>query len=90
MKTNNIEHTLKVGDLVWSVAGMGERADSPVYVIKKITPKRIVCQEVGAFWSGGIWVHGFNLASGNHSPENLFIVDKHVPRTNQRGTFPYI
>jgi hypothetical protein len=88
MKTNNIEY-LRIGDVVWSVAG-GERADSPVYVIKKITSKRVICQEIGAFCSEGIWIHGFNLASGNHSPYNLFRVDKHVPRINQRGTYPYI
>ncbi len=75
MKTNNIEHNLKVNSLVWSLnCPCGQ-----VYQIKKITENRIVCQEVGKQSPDGVMLHGLNLAHSNHSPENLFEVDKHVP-----------
>jgi hypothetical protein len=74
MKTNNLEHNLKVGSLVWSLTSTWKQ----VYRIKKITEKRIVCQEVGAYRDNGIVLHGLNLARSNHVPENLFEVEKHV------------
>lgn len=74
MITNNLEHDLKIGQLVWSLKCTVDQ----VYKIKKITNKRIVCQEVGSYGGIGIVLNGLNLSHSNHSPENLFNVEKHV------------
>ncbi|MBU2968755.1 hypothetical protein KO527_05255 [Pseudoalteromonas sp. C2R02] len=75
MQTNGIEHYLKVGGLVWSLAcTVGQ-----VFRIKNITNKRVVCQEVGMLTPDGIVMFDLNLSHSNHSPENLFEVESYIP-----------
>ena len=72
--TNGINHSFQKGQLVWNINGLEDR----VYEIVKITGKRIVCKDVG--WIGDTCVkfHGANYAVSTCTPENLFLVEKHL------------
>jgi len=76
MNTNNIQHNLRAGQLVWNINGLEDR----VYEISKVTPKRIVCKDVGWIGESGVRFHGANYAVSTCTPENLFLVEPHLIR----------
>jgi len=76
MNTNNIQHNLRAGQLVWNINGLEDR----VYEISKVTPKRIVCKDVGWIGESGVRFHGANYAVSTCTPENWFLVEPHLIR----------
>lgn len=65
MVTNGIKHSLKVGQVVWSIRCTG----SQEFVIERFTAKRVVCREIDG--SG----KGRKLSTSNHCPSSLFVVE---------------